>query len=191
MISAFEYVTVLISIILGLGITQILTGIADLTHQSNRVKVYWPHILWVFIVLLLHVQEWWVTFELRDFEPWRLPTFLFVMIYPIILFILARLLFPFGIQEGTVDLKAFYFDNYRKIFLFGSTLPILSILDAIFIRDSDPSQLIKLIFPILLLFICIRKKDIPEWVHQLIALVFLAILITTIAIQWNEWLISN
>jgi hypothetical protein len=190
--SAFEYVTVLISIILGLGITQILTGIADLIHQSNRVKVYWPHVLWVFIVLVLHVQEWWVTFELKDFQPWRLPTFLFVMLYPIILFVLARLLFPFGIQEGRVDLKVFYYDNYRKIFLFGSTLPILSILDGIFIRDIDlSSQIVKLVLPVLLLLICIRKKETPGWGHQLIAVIFLAILIATIAVQWNEWLISN
>lgn len=192
MISAFEYVTVLISIILGLGITQILTGIADLIHQSNRVKLYWPHLLWVFIILVLHVQEWWVTYELKDFQLWRLPTFLFVMIYPIILFILARLLFPFGFQEGVIDLKEFYFENYRKIFLFGASLPILAILDGVLIRGIDlPSQLIKFLFPVLLLYICIRKKKTAEWIHQAIVLVFFAILVTTIAIQWNEWLITN
>ncbi len=69
MISAFEYVTVLISIILGLGITQILTGIADLFQKSDRVKFYWPHILWVLFVLILHIQEWWVTgFPEKYFE---------------------------------------------------------------------------------------------------------------------------
>ena len=61
MISAFEYVTVLISIVLGLGITQILTGVADLIHQSKRVRVYWPLMIWVLLVLVMHVQEWWVT----------------------------------------------------------------------------------------------------------------------------------
>lgn len=47
MISAFEYVTVLISIVVGLGITEVLSGIADLIKQSKRVKFYWPHLLWV------------------------------------------------------------------------------------------------------------------------------------------------
>src|SRR5579872_4509431 len=96
MISAFEYVTVFISIILGLGVTQILTGIADLVHQNERVKIYSPHLVWVFLVLVLHVQEWWVTFQLRSYGPWRLPVFLFILLYPVVLFILARLLFPFG-----------------------------------------------------------------------------------------------
>src|SRR5260221_8650117 len=134
MISAFEYVTVFISIILGLGVTQILTGIADLVHQNERVKIYWPHLLWVFLVLVMHVQEWWVTFELRSYGPWRLAIFLFVLLYPVVLFILARLLFPFGFSEGVIDLKKFYFENYRRIFLFVTILALLSILDNLLLR---------------------------------------------------------
>jgi ACR3 family arsenite efflux pump ArsB len=110
----FEYVTVLISIILGLGITQIVTGLADLIHQWDRVKVYWPHLLWIFLIFFLHIQEWWATYELRGFTSWRLTSFFFVIIYPIILFILARLWFPFGLNEGTIDLKKFYFENSNR-----------------------------------------------------------------------------
>ncbi len=191
-ISPFEYVTVLISIILGLGITQVLTGIADLIHQSNRVKVYWPHALWVIVILILHIQDWWATYDLRTEASWSLGIFLFVMIYPIVLFILARLLFPFGLQEGTVDLKTFYFENYRKIFLFGSVLPILSIFDALLVRDMwIDTQWLKLFFPALLLIMCIRRKPAAEWVHQFIALAFFTILVVTIIIEWNNWTLSN
>ncbi len=191
MISAFEYVTVLISIILGLGITQILTGIADLVHQSKRVKIYGPHLLWVLIVLVLHVQEWWVTFDLRTFAPWRLPIFLFVMIYPIILFILARLLFPFGIQEGFIDLKEFYYENYKKIFLFGIVLSVLALLDSILIREEMKMDelLPKLVVPGVLLIVCLKRK-LPEWAHYIISIGFLMALTLTIIIQWNEWLLS-
>ncbi len=191
-ISPFEYVTVLISIILGLGITQVLTGIADLIHQSNRVKLYWPHVLWVIVILILHIQDWWATYDLRSEASWSLGIFLFVMIYPIILFILARLLFPFGLQEGTVDLRTFYFENHRKIFLFGSVLPLLSILDALLVRDMwIDTQWLKLFFPALLLIMCIRKKPTAEWVHQFIALAFFTILVVTIIIEWNNWTLSN
>jgi hypothetical protein len=192
MISAFEYVAVLISIVLGLGIAQVLTGIADLVHQSKRVTLYWPHVLWVIVILLLHVQDWWVTFDLRQHEPWRLPTFLLVMTYPITLFILARLLFPFGTQEGTINLKDFYYENYRKIFVFASLLPLLSMLDAVVVRQGDiAEQLPKTCLTAVLLFISIRKKQFHERVHQLVAVSFFAILIVTIIIEWNEWLIAN
>jgi hypothetical protein len=192
MISAFEYVVVLISIVLGLGIAQVLTGIADLVHQSKRVTLYWPHLLWIVIILLLHVQDWWVTFDLRNHEPWRLPTFLLVMTYPVTLFILARLLFPFGISEGAINLKEFYLDNYRKIFVFASGLPILSMIDALVVRSGDMSeQLPKIGLTAFLIFMCVRKKPSPEWIHQLIALVLFAILVVTIIIEWNKWLIIN
>lgn len=191
-ISPFEYVTVLISIILGLGITQVLTGIADLIHQSNRVKVYGPHVLWVIVILVLQIQDWWATYDLRSQESWSLGIFLFVMTYPIILFVLARLLFPFGLQEGIIDLRAFYFENYRKIFLFGSVLPIVSILDTLLVRETwQDSQWLKLFFPALLLFVCIRKKSTPEWIHQFIAWAFFTILVVTIIIEWNNWILSN
>jgi hypothetical protein len=50
----FDYVTGLISIILDLGITQIIIGVADIIHQWERVKLYWPHLLWIVFVFFLH-----------------------------------------------------------------------------------------------------------------------------------------
>src|SRR4051812_23976190 len=99
----FEYVTVLISIILGLGITQIISGVADLIHNSERVKIYWPHLLWVILAFFLHVQEWWQIYELKSYTGWYLPVFIFIILYPINLFILARILFPVGSGDAPID----------------------------------------------------------------------------------------
>ncbi len=190
-ISAFEYVTVFISIILGLGVTQILTGIADLIHQNNRVKLYWPHVIWIFVVLVLHVQEWWVTFELRSYGPWRLPVFLFILLYPIVLFVLARLLFPFGINEGEIDLKKFYFENYRKIFLFGAMLAFLSVLDTLFIRDFDVQGLLaQTVFFVLLCLMAILKISRP-WLHKGLSIFLFCLLLLSIAIKWDRWVVAN
>jgi hypothetical protein len=51
--------------------------------------------------------------------------------------VLARLLFPFGIQEGMIDLKAFYQDNYPKIFLFSIGLAVVGILNGLIIRGDS------------------------------------------------------
>lgn len=53
----FEYVTVLIYIILGLGITQIITGVADDVHQSECVKLYGSLCCRSFFVFFLQVEE--------------------------------------------------------------------------------------------------------------------------------------
>lgn len=189
--TAFEYVSVFISVILGLGITQALTGIADLIHQSKRVKVYWPHLIWIVLVIIMHVQEWWVTFDLRELSTWRLPTFLFVMLYPITLFILARLLFPLGMQDEVIDLKVFYFENYRRIFLFSAFLALLATLDSLFIRhDSWIDQVPKIAIMFLLTFVS-WTKSVRPLLHQLIALVLLLFLVISIVLAWDVWLVAT
>lgn len=190
MISAFEYVTVLISIVLGLGITQILTSVADLYHKSERVTLYWPHVLWILFVLVLHVQEWWVTYELKSFEQWRLPTFLFVMAYPVNLFLLAKMLFPSTLKGKRIDLKSFYLNNYRKIFFLFIVSAILSIFYNLFILNLGIETqflqaLLVVAFSIVTLQICQH-----EWVHKSLSLTVVIIMIISIAIEWNVWLIN-
>src|SRR5258705_1186143 len=104
MISSFEYVTVLISIVLGLGITQILTGIARLIQKRDKLIIYWPHLLWIVFILFLHVQEWWVMYELKTFIPWRLPVFFFFMLFPITPFLMGKLNFPNKIRGKKIDI---------------------------------------------------------------------------------------
>ncbi len=81
MISPFEYVIVLTSIILGMGITQIVSGLASIIHRWEKVKIYWPHLLLVILVFFIHIQEWWAAYDMRKYEYWRLPTFLFIILY--------------------------------------------------------------------------------------------------------------
>ncbi len=179
----FEYVNILISIILGLGITQIVTGLADLIHQWDRVKVYWPHLLWIFLIFFLHIQEWWATYELRDFTSWRLPTFFFVIQYPIVLFILAKLLFPFGFNEGVIDLKEFYFQNFRRIFGWSIVLIFFALLTNIVVlnypfEDQIP-HIIFLSVLVVIVFMNLKSELLHKWVVIIITIVSILSVIAT------------
>jgi hypothetical protein len=186
----FEYVVVLISIILGLGITQIMTGIADLVHQWEKVKLYWPHSLWVALVFIMHVQEWWITYELKQaFTTWRLPTFLFFTLYPVNLFILARILFPYTPSDGPVDLKVFYFANFRKFFLVFMILIVLSIISNVAIYGLTADQLILVALFLITGWIALRNMH-NETVHKIIAVGLLLVLIAVVVINWDTWLIG-
>lgn len=188
--SAFEFVTVLISIILGLGITQLLSGIADLIQQWEKVKLYWPHVLWMLMIFVLHVQEWWLTFPLQTSRTiWHLPLFLFQMLYPISLFIAARILFPAANDESCNNLKDFYFRNYRKFFLIVMTLSLLSGIDNVFYYDLGvEGWLLNLIMFMVLLVVAVRKIN-TEWLHQLIAVGLLVTFIVGIILNIDEWVI--
>jgi hypothetical protein len=147
--------------------------------------------VWVLLVLILHVLEWYVTFELRTFTAWRLPVFMFVLLYPIVLFITARLLFPFGLNDDIIDLKEFYYKNYRKIFLFGAILAFLSLLDNFIMRQYLPEDLIGPSLVLLLLLPMALFKISQPTVHKVVALFMLTVLTITIIVQWDKWLIVN
>ena len=182
----FEYVTVLISIILGMGITQIVTGVADLVNQWSRVRIYWPHVLWIILVFFLHIQEWWATYELRQFESLRLPTFLFVLLYPMNLFILARILFPIAQSDKDVDLKAFYFAGYRKIFLWASTLPVLSLLNNVFVTAHPIHTQALQAGVFALLIVLATRKGMDERIHKAFAIIGIVIMLIALAVMWND-----
>lgn len=187
--SPFEYVSVLISIILGLGITQIVTGVADVIQNWRNVKLYLPHALWVVFVFFLHIQEWWVLYEMRSITEWKLPLFLFTILYPIGLFVLARLLFPTTAPNQPLILKAFYQTNYVKFFSTAVVLISLSILDNVLINAytlwDQPVQLSLLA----ILSFMIYKKPKPDWVHLALALILLLFLLGSMAVA--DWTIGN
>lgn len=189
--SPFEFVTVLISIILGLGITQIMSGIADLIHQWGKVKLYWPHMLWVVLVFVLHIQDWWLLYQLKSVTTWKLPMFLFQVLYPISLFILARILFPMPTEENATDMRTYYLTNYRKLFTMVVILSVLSGLENLFIHGLGlEGWLINAILLIILLYL-ISRPSLPEVIHKLLAVGLLTVMVAGILYNINEWLITN
>ncbi len=188
--SPFEFVTVLISIILGLGITQIMSGIADLIHQWERVRLYWPHFLWIILVFILHVQEWWLLYQLKDIEVWRLPMFLFQVLYPIALFILARILFPMASDEHAADMRTFYLHNYRKPFVMVMVLSVISAVENISIHHLGfEGWSVNVAIFLILLYACVRKT-VSERMHQVLAIFLLLTMVSGIIININEWLVT-
>jgi hypothetical protein len=189
--SPFEYIVVLISIILGMGITQLLSGIAGMVLRWNGLKTYWPHTVLIGLTFILHIQDWWATWELQSVKLWYLPVFLFIIFYPVNLYILTRILFPMRWTGTPVDLKEFYFANFRKIYLFLVFLPVHAILSNYFVSGfSLSSQVLQFALAIILIvFVLSNRRE--EWIHKLLAVLFLAICIVTFAAVWNAFLIVN
>src|SRR5690349_21520109 len=58
-VDAFSYLSVLLSIILGLGLTQVLTAVGRVIRHRDRVRVDWLPMLWAGVLLVVYVQVWW------------------------------------------------------------------------------------------------------------------------------------
>ncbi|MBL7841150.1 MAG: hypothetical protein JNJ75_13490 [Cyclobacteriaceae bacterium] len=191
MISPFEYIIVLISIILGMGITQILSGLAGIILRWNNIKIYWPHSILMLLLFTIHIQDWWATYELHTIKLWYLPMFLFIILYPVNLYILARILFPLRWTGQPIDLKKFYFENFRKIYLFMIFLPVHSILSNHFIGGyALGSQLLQFVLTLMLIVMVVLNRR-EEWIHKTLTVLFLVIFITTLIVDWNAFLITS
>src|SRR4029450_8534942 len=97
---AFEYLSVLISIILALGMTRVLAGVGEMLQARSRHRIYWVHVIWIVHLFVYLVIAWWIFSRWRDQQPWNFYLFLFVLISPTVLYLASLLLFP---REGDVD----------------------------------------------------------------------------------------
>ncbi|HZY81587.1 MAG TPA: hypothetical protein VFE50_18820 [Cyclobacteriaceae bacterium] len=190
MLSPFEYVVVLTSIILGMGITQLITGIASIVLRWKDVKLYWPHMVLILLIFVIHIQDWWATYALRNNTSWNLPMFLFIILYPVNLYILARILFPIKWTPVPFDLKAFFFENFRKIYLFMVFLPVHSLIENFFLRGYGiKDQVVQLVLIATLGSVVVTNRK-EEWIHQALAVLFIILCIASMVIGWNEFVIA-
>ncbi|MCX7356632.1 MAG: hypothetical protein NT015_00545, partial [Alphaproteobacteria bacterium] len=75
----FEYVMVLASIIVGLGMTHLLQGVLDIVQE--RTRAYWVHLVWVAWAFIQAIFWWWWEFRYSEVEAWTFPLFLFVIAF--------------------------------------------------------------------------------------------------------------
>jgi hypothetical protein len=122
---AFSYLSVLLSIVLGLAVTQLLSGFAALVHARRRVAMYWPVPLQMAAVLLISVQVWWAMFGMHNVRQWTFAGFLVVLAQSIAVYLMAAFITPELGGEAQIDLREAYFREAR--WFFGSILAALAI----------------------------------------------------------------
>ena len=136
----FAHLSVLISIVLGLGITNLLMGLARIVQMRGRVKVFWPALVWVLTLLVIHVQTWWTMFGLRTVEAWTFLGFAITLMQPILLFFLSALVLPDFDRDEALDLRANYFLHVRWFFGILIALPLVSLARTYVLDGRMPEQ---------------------------------------------------
>ena len=182
--SPFEYVIVLVSLILGLGITTILTGVAGWIRVGTRhSKVYYPYMIWIILVFVMHFHEWWESYSLMYYiHEWSLLFFLFLILYPIVLYLLANLMFP-NQHTPDFDSRVYYLANWKKFIIALLGLVVLSFFQNVFLTGlpitSQFIQLILLVVPGSLLL----RKHVPERVHLYLAIFLLVVMMASLVVN--------
>jgi hypothetical protein len=184
----FEYVIVLISVILGLGITTILTGLAELIKHGKPIRLYTPYVIWIVLIFVMHIQEWWISYQLKAVEVWTLQFFLLIMLYPINLYILAHLVFP-GSLSKDFSSKAFYLEYYPRIFIGTIILVILSVIHNLVVDDLPVMSQIPQAIVFLTLTTVLLTKTRSNYVHFFLSIVLLVLMIVSFALDQENLVI--
>jgi len=132
--SILEYLTVLVSIVVGLGVTDLAESVRYLIHPDQSVRWHWLPLTWGIAALLMVVACWWGFFDFLQAEVWQSPVaFLIVLFAALSLYLLCAFALPdldwkedarsFP-PEGSdhLDLKAFYFSSSHRTLFFGTAI---------------------------------------------------------------------
>jgi hypothetical protein len=123
----FEYLAVLISIVVGLGLTHLLVSITRAIHARHSARVYWVQLVWALNLALWLIAFWWFTFALNTVTEWTYGLYVFLIVYAVLLYLLAALLFPHDPPDDQ-DYESHFFTNRRWFY---GTLTIFAFIDIV------------------------------------------------------------
>lgn len=167
---AFSYLSVLLSIILGLAITQILKGVRGWALSRARVVVYWPSVVLAALLLLVAVQSWWAMFGMRAIRMWTFAMFAVVLLQTTLLYMLAALVLPDFFGEQAIDLRQHYYAQRKLFFGLFVLVLLVSIGKDLVLGGVWPAPMnlaFHLVFIVLMLIAALSARD---WYHKLLAL---------------------
>ena len=101
--SLFEFLLVIFSIVIGIGIAELVKGIARLlrTHRIDEIGVIVPSL--TVLVFLIYLQFFWESWSLQDKTEWTFPAMLLFLIPPVLINLVAHIMFPNADDKKSVE----------------------------------------------------------------------------------------
>jgi len=129
---AFNYVAVLVSIIIGLGVTKVLSQLSEALQVDVRRRTYWVHTLWMVSFLTLLLLCWWVFYRWHHVRDWTFFLFLWVNVAPILQYLASGVLCPGGLETtDAANWHDYYYANRRSFFFIFALIWPLDIVDTL------------------------------------------------------------
>ncbi len=182
--AAPEHLLVLFSIVIGLGLTELLSSFHDLVHPATRTKWHWLPAFWAINVFISVVFWWWMMSFFGRLE--EAPNFFgvcLILLGPVLLYLLATSVLPDITPGDAVDLREFYFQNRRRYFGFGAVYTVVLWIQApVFHWDVPLSQHLWAAAVLAMMLTLRRASSIR--VHATLAVVQAAMTTASLATYW-------
>ena len=126
MIDVFNHLVALISIILSLGIANLVAFVATLVHRQKKVRLDAPQLLWAATIFLSQIEFWLSVYPFRTLSAPDVPTILFVILVPVLHYLQAVLVVPEYQPGAVMDLRRHHEENFREYIGVGVLLSLLT-----------------------------------------------------------------
>lgn len=110
--SSFEFVSVLLSLVVSLGLAHLLTAIARML-QAKDLKFSFLLAGWIGVALFNCLDLWFSLWAARETPIWSLGYILLWLAAATSIYMFAWLVVPEGKLDG-VDLRAYHYENRRR-----------------------------------------------------------------------------
>ncbi|MEE4279830.1 MAG: hypothetical protein V2I82_15290 [Halieaceae bacterium] len=125
--SAFEYLSVFISIILGLAVVHLLGGVSLIIDQRVRARLDAIHMLWVLNMFTLITWVWWGNWQLNDVVAFSSLHYVAMVMFSVVVYLMCGLLFPVRGKE-VEDFHEQFEMNRSRFFYLGLALAVAALL---------------------------------------------------------------
>lgn len=115
--SRFEFVMMIASVVVAIGMTEIAGGWGRMVRTPAKVHFDWLHLGWTIYILLLAVQYWIGMWSYNQLELTYVGQIYFLVIPTIFLVIAAYAITPDVPLEGVFDVREYYLANRIGVFL--------------------------------------------------------------------------
>lgn len=132
-----EYLSVLVSIVVGLGLSQLLSGFGRMLVARQRVRMYGVSLGAAAIVFLAQVQFWWSTFNYDRAILDNFFSFLVFLLAPILLYLLSVLVLPdFDDDVATISMYDHYYAVRPWFFGIGAATVVANVVRNVAVQDA-------------------------------------------------------
>lgn len=178
---AYQHVVVVMSIVLGMSVTQLLKGAAQLYRTRSRIKTYWLHWAWAALLIVFSFLLWWTFWSYRQITEWDFLRFVVYLSPTIVFYFLTAVTFP-DPSEAVTDLKQYFYANRAGFFGTFALYGLLAGVTAVVVRDlpvADPSNLFRLAMVVLFL---VAMRSVNERIHTAILVLSAIMMVAFIAL---------
>ncbi len=134
--SRFDFLYVLVSLVVAFIVTDMGTSWAALLRKRAVVQFYWAHTAWSVLIMLLVTQLWWGLWRYHTMEQWPFFSVAAIVAEMFLLVLTTSVITPPKRTDAAVDLKAFFFEVSPVFFALGAALMVVLALINVTIGDQ-------------------------------------------------------